>query len=417
MPLSKKQVVISGFAPNFDLKLQTLLAGDDLHQLFTVKVQRRVSLLQITPDTLLEMAEDTGEIEAENQKEPIAEVELEIKEGKKAELFAFVTKLAAKVPLFIEPNSKFARGLHLLSQGPGTLWMKEKAPSLVGKAGTETEIKKLFNYYLSNILAKQNMLRGRNLPAIADKLLFADWWNLTVLWHFALPLLPENIYRQYAEQLRIMLQPWEELAVLRRAGKNWRKIMVASGGLLDKEQLSHQLLERQKQVMTQLKAIVRTGQYTLLAFSLLNYLQESTWQKADYLLLEQFVGYRNKALERELTELDRLPETAATARQVQEKIYGLVFWLKRLKFKGETKKEITAWEQLAKQLRILNYGVYGAPYVLALQRGKAGRQLSREVGILCGYRLRGAAKGWKQLKKCWNKLPKSLLPLATKKSV
>lgn len=50
-------------------------------------------------------------------KRKIDEVELEIKAGTKADLLDFTAQIAAKIPIFIEPRSKFARGLHLLGNG------------------------------------------------------------------------------------------------------------------------------------------------------------------------------------------------------------------------------------------------------------------------------------------------------------
>ena len=404
VPLLKKQAVLTGFAPNFDLKLQTLLAEDELRQLFTIKVQRQITLLQVSEETVLELAEDTGEIIAEGQKEAISEVELEIKKGQPQDLFAFVAKLAVDVPLFIEPNSKFARGLHLLAKGPGTLWLEQSQPSLEMGAGTETECKALLNYYLSNILAKQNLLRGKTKNLAPDKLLLADWWSVLALWYFILPLLPENIYKKYCKILTRIITPLEELFVLRRADKKWQNIAKRGKAFIEVGPLAKQLATKEQRLREQILALIRQGNYTSTIFALLYYLQQSSWQKADYLLLEQFVNYRFKNLGIEFSTLDKLQEDAELAKQLLEKVSGAVLWAKYLKLKGVSKKNLVVLKHFYNILRTLNYDVYGEKILLDLQRGNSSRQLAREVGILLGYRLRGAAKGWNKLRKNGQKL-------------
>ena len=83
----------SGLQVDFD----ALLGTAQIEKLFTVRVKREIRLLQITRETLVEMAIDQGFISAGGKKETIDEVELELKEGSLADLLAYTAKIAAEV--------------------------------------------------------------------------------------------------------------------------------------------------------------------------------------------------------------------------------------------------------------------------------------------------------------------------------
>ena len=60
---------MSGFTElGLETDLEELLAGEELQKLFTVEVKREIRLLQVTPETVLEMAIDQGKINAGKQK-------------------------------------------------------------------------------------------------------------------------------------------------------------------------------------------------------------------------------------------------------------------------------------------------------------------------------------------------------------
>ena len=116
VPLQKKTVITKGFASEIDSQLKTLLRETELQELFHIVVNRQVCLLQITEETVLEMAIDTGEICAAKNHEPIAEVELEIKKGTKEDLFAFLSACQKQFTITTESKSKWQRGMSLLNR-------------------------------------------------------------------------------------------------------------------------------------------------------------------------------------------------------------------------------------------------------------------------------------------------------------
>ncbi len=116
VPLPGPTIITMGFDPEIDKKLRTLLAGTALRELFHIVVTRRLCLLQVTEQTVLEMAIDTGEISATQGNEPIAEVELEIKKGTKEDLFAFLTACKKQFTIIPETRSKWQRGMDLITK-------------------------------------------------------------------------------------------------------------------------------------------------------------------------------------------------------------------------------------------------------------------------------------------------------------
>lgn len=81
-----------------------------LRPIFTTDVKRTEWLLQLADNTEIEVALDVGELIAGEQREPIREVELELKHGEAARLFELALALQADIPLWIENISKAERG-------------------------------------------------------------------------------------------------------------------------------------------------------------------------------------------------------------------------------------------------------------------------------------------------------------------
>lgn len=113
VPLEKQETVLTGFAPQLDQKLQTLLQEDELLPLCTVEFTRKTALIQLSAVTVVEAALDQGTLTAGDKKAPIEELELEIKRGQERDLLRFTAALAREIPLWPEERSKFKRGLDL----------------------------------------------------------------------------------------------------------------------------------------------------------------------------------------------------------------------------------------------------------------------------------------------------------------
>ncbi|HEY5732479.1 MAG TPA: CHAD domain-containing protein, partial [Methyloceanibacter sp.] len=95
--------------------LEPLLKGsaaERLRPLFQTRVERGLYHIE-SNGSEIEIAVDRGEIEAAKGVAPVHEVEIELKKGDPAELFAVARRLAASVPLRLAVKTKAERGYEL----------------------------------------------------------------------------------------------------------------------------------------------------------------------------------------------------------------------------------------------------------------------------------------------------------------
>jgi triphosphatase len=117
---------IEGLAPDPALDpLPSLLPdGAMLKPAFNVRVSRRQRTFRYR-DAEIELALDQGEVTGGDQRSPICEVELELKSGPSAALFALARELAVAAPLYLAFDSKAARGQALVA-GAGPYAQRSK---------------------------------------------------------------------------------------------------------------------------------------------------------------------------------------------------------------------------------------------------------------------------------------------------
>lgn len=88
------------------------VAADGLVPIFSTKVRRRTQRLELA-DTVVEIAFDEGTIEARGRREPLSEIELELKAGHAGVLYGIGTELLDIAPLRVGTASKSDRGYGL----------------------------------------------------------------------------------------------------------------------------------------------------------------------------------------------------------------------------------------------------------------------------------------------------------------
>jgi inorganic triphosphatase YgiF len=110
---------IAGFAPDPSLgPLKRLLPqGESLKAAFNVRVNRRQRTFRYE-GAEIELALDQGEVTGGAARSPICEVELELKSGPPAALFALARELAKAAPLYLSFDAKAARGQALVAGEP-----------------------------------------------------------------------------------------------------------------------------------------------------------------------------------------------------------------------------------------------------------------------------------------------------------
>jgi len=109
-----------------------------LKPVFVTDIRRTTRLLHLDENTLMEVAIDEGSIETGIKREPVSELELELKGGNLGALYRLATELLALTPLWISPESKSSRGWHLrtgqcaAAQSALTPALKRRAPAATG---------------------------------------------------------------------------------------------------------------------------------------------------------------------------------------------------------------------------------------------------------------------------------------------
>jgi triphosphatase len=102
-------------------------AADAIAPIFEVKIERRIWMIS-ERDTTIELVLDRGEVVAGERRVPICEIELELKGGDPAGLFALARRIDAIVPVRLGVRTKAERGYALL--GPAATMVKAEPVGL-----------------------------------------------------------------------------------------------------------------------------------------------------------------------------------------------------------------------------------------------------------------------------------------------
>ena len=408
VPLAKKKVTLVGFATEFDEKLQTLTADDELLKLFDVTINRKVCLLQISPETVVEMAVDEGEVQTEGISAPISEIELEIKKGSISDLFTYVTALAQKIPVFVENRSKFQRGLELLKNTTNKVGELSQLPYLDKEENAETEIKKIFYYDLDEILVGQNIVVKKDELPNADVLLLPAWEGVLALWKIVEAFVPKEDYAIIKSDIEDIIQPLRDLAGIHSWLRSWQKINDTTSVVSESIFLQELLLEEEKTLLKYIHKDIRSGHYSRQCFYLLAYLTSHSWQEASLLQLNHFLDYRWKDWQKlfDLVPPKKWSEDKKAAAEVFQLAQGLTIvgsFVKTGKLNKTTYKNL---EELTTRMSNLFQVQISPEQATELCKGINNKLLNREVGILQGFLAAQEIRSWKKIVKLGEKLCK-----------
>ena len=99
-----------------------------LRPVFETDVER-TTLPVCAGESTIEIALDRGRIKAGQQREPISEVEIELKHGDPSELTRIAERLAASLPVAYHPRPKQDRGYALLTEQRPALFARLRSCS------------------------------------------------------------------------------------------------------------------------------------------------------------------------------------------------------------------------------------------------------------------------------------------------
>ena len=147
-----------------DTPVEPLLGADAarLAPVFATTVERRVHLWRQGED-VVEISLDQGEIAVGEQREPIRELELELKAGRPEALFALARELSRDAPMRLSFESKGERGYRLAGRDGLEAFKAEQAA-----VKPDTTVEEVFRIVarsaLSQVTANAQLLRRARLP-------------------------------------------------------------------------------------------------------------------------------------------------------------------------------------------------------------------------------------------------------------
>ncbi len=145
--------------PDLGLLATTTLAGElpadlDVEPVFVTEIQRTIRTLRLDGGTIAEATLDKGTIVAGDRREPVSELELELRDGEPAALYRFAVKLHEDVPFTIESESKAARGYRLRRAEPPAAH-KAATVSLPENIETAEAFRQIMTASLGHLLLNQ----------------------------------------------------------------------------------------------------------------------------------------------------------------------------------------------------------------------------------------------------------------------
>ncbi|MEN3005617.1 CHAD domain-containing protein [Dehalobacterium formicoaceticum] len=203
-------------------KLSALAGEEELIPIFQTNFQRQVLEVVTEDGSLIELAVDQGNIISGEKKAPLAEVELELKNGQVVSLLELGALLAEKTPMILEEKSKYLRGLIL----SGLPVKEELTPAYTWdkKKDLQQTLREVMLFSLKEIINKQEIfLKAPEDPETAHQLR-VEIRRLRALLSFLKPFFSQKEEKKlqdllrkiaqkfgYLREIDVMLEGWEEL--------------------------------------------------------------------------------------------------------------------------------------------------------------------------------------------------------------
>lgn len=187
-----------------DVKLRKFLSDETVHHalrpVFTTTFTRARRFLELPSGDTVEFALDRGDIRADGEQVPICEVELELKSGDPARLFAFALGLQDTVPLRLANASKAERGYRLARREPMAP-VKAKPPDLEKNLPVHAAFAHIVQNCLGQIQANEEGILDTDDPEFVHQMRVAVRRMRAALRLFS-PLVPKEQTAARQEELR-----------------------------------------------------------------------------------------------------------------------------------------------------------------------------------------------------------------------
>ncbi len=391
------------------------LATDALGPVFSTKVRRRTQRLEL-PDAVIELALDEGTIEAGANREPLAEVELEVKSGDPGAMYELGIQLLDVMPLRVGTLSKSSRG-YSLANGADPHASKAKAPVIAHEDTLDDVIATLLASCQHHLLANQEVaMRGRD-PEGVHQMRVALRRLRT-----ACTLLHREVG---SPTLRTIGDEAKWLAQLLGKPRDWdvfihetlQRPALAGGALVDFDSLQRAAEPHRTRGYTELQQAVADPRYNRFLLSLSRWIVARGWRnELNGQPLAVLVEPAQALAERVLSRLHRkaLKRGAHFRRLQPEARHKLRIALKKLRYAAEFYQTLYAELPTAKQyvgclarlqdaLGHDNDATVTYPLISALARDAVAPDVQRAIGAIIGWQAHERAATGKRLRKRWRR--------------
>lgn len=165
------EATVPGPRPDLDVygpgpwteRLVAALGGKPLRRVCVTRFTRSTRMLRRLPETLIEASLDRGEIRADGRREPLCELELELKAGPPVALYELALELLNAFPVAAEQRSKAERG-YALQAAAAPAPAKGAAPALEPGMSVGAALSAIVASVLAHLQANEAGLKRHSDP-------------------------------------------------------------------------------------------------------------------------------------------------------------------------------------------------------------------------------------------------------------
>ncbi|ESP94063.1 hypothetical protein N483_02230 [Pseudoalteromonas luteoviolacea NCIMB 1944] len=254
--------------------------SENLFPIFTTNFIRRTWLIETDAGSLIEVVLDKGEVSASGKSEPISELEIELVEGERTDLFLLAEQLVSQVGMRLGFYSKAARGYRLADDMPLQPNSEIGFVPLSGDMNQEQAFIKTVNYAIE--LVQKHEQCYVNEPSLKTLKRIIDGVRLV---RHAFWLFEEFVAKETTDSLRKELKwllgelEWVESAIYLKTYTSKRHAYYKR--IHNAPELS-QIIDDLKSVQptkTDLEDLFHCPRYNKLLLSLTRWLIEKSWRQ------------------------------------------------------------------------------------------------------------------------------------------
>ena len=249
-------------------ELKKAAGGNPLLLQFTCRFFRTIWPLSPAEDLDLEMSIDEGEILAANKSLPISEIELELKKGNVSGLLLFGAELSRKFQLLPGTESKFARGMSLLSNSPDKVVQSSRTGD-ARNLDSQLFCQEIIPVYIKNLLSLQFDFLDRPHERDSVRLFRIQLRKLRTMLTSAAFIYDTDDSSKWKAELKEWSDFLGEIRELDVLGKGWHEFYNSQELLLDLPSEWFSIIQEERERVTEkLRKKVMQAEFSACMFEL-----------------------------------------------------------------------------------------------------------------------------------------------------